>query len=91
MTETVTANVYGEIVKCVCGNQVHTDGFYPCDPTTGQEIDEPYREGPWNGRSYVCSCGRVIDQTTLALNPSPVNDVDTHVLTVTHHHERRFD
>jgi len=37
---------------CHCGNEPHTDGFYPCDDN-GRIID-PIDDGDWDGL-YVCS------------------------------------
>lgn len=49
---------------CVCGNYPSADGFYPCNETTGVEV-EPDVGGYWDGVSYVCSrCGRIINQYT---------------------------
>ena len=46
---------------CVCGNEPHSEGFYPCDEV-GNEI-EP--DSGWNGL-YVCDrCGRIIQQDSL--------------------------
>jgi len=48
---------------CVCGNEPHSDGFYPCDET-GNEM-EPV--SGWNGL-YVChGCGRIIQQDSLEI------------------------
>ena len=37
---------------CDCGNQAHTDGFFPCD-SNGAEM-EPTVNSEWNGL-YVCA------------------------------------
>lgn len=50
---------------CLCKNTPVDDGFYPCDET-GEEV-EPTKE-EWKTNAYVCAaCGRIIDQTTLAV------------------------
>jgi len=38
-------------IVCQCGNQPHTDGFYPCD-SNGTEI-EPTLDSDWDGL-YIC-------------------------------------
>ena len=56
----------GDDIECVpsCNNNPAMDGFYPC-LWNGEEV-EPYAEGPWKGRLYVCArCGRIIDVETL--------------------------
>jgi hypothetical protein len=46
---------------CICGNEPHTDGFYPCDEN-GNEV-EPNLD--WEDL-YTCgSCGRIINRCTL--------------------------
>jgi hypothetical protein len=46
---------------CICGNQPHHHGFYPCDEA-GNEV-EPVTG--WEGL-YVCAkCGRIIQKDTL--------------------------
>lgn len=46
---------------CICGNQPHEDGFYPCD----KEGNEMEPVSPWENL-YVCArCGRVINQDSL--------------------------
>ena len=48
---------------CICGNEPHSDGFYPCNET-GDEV-EP--KSGWKGL-YVCHrCGRIIEQDSLAV------------------------
>ncbi len=48
---------------CLCGNQPHEDGFFPCDQA-GNEV-EPTLGGVWENL-YVCArCGRIINQDTL--------------------------
>ena len=42
---------------CTCGNQSHTDGFYPCDPL-GHEVD-PCTDA-WDGWLLVCGCCHAI-------------------------------
>jgi hypothetical protein len=55
---------------CVCGNELGSDGFYPCD-SHGNEIEPT---AGWAGL-YVCfRCGRIIEQNTLRVvgrNPHP--------------------
>lgn len=47
---------------CICGNQPHLEGFFPCN-REGEEID-PSDEAGWEGL-YVCDrCGRMIDSET---------------------------
>lgn len=49
---------------CICKNYPAGGGFYPCD-MNGNEV-EPTRNGPWDGRLYVCAeCKRILDQFTL--------------------------
>jgi hypothetical protein len=38
---------------CTCGNQSHTDGFYPCDPT-GREVEPTLDE--WGGHNELDAC-----------------------------------
>jgi hypothetical protein len=46
---------------CLCGNQPHYDGFFPCDKNGNEMVPA---EG-WQDL-YVCTrCGRIIDQNTL--------------------------
>ena len=52
-------------LRCLCGNTPAQQGFYPCS-SEGQQV-EPTPED-WNTNCYVCDrCGRIIDQTTLAV------------------------
>jgi len=55
---------------CICKNTTDADGFFPCDDK-GDEI-EPVTG--WDSL-YVCArCGRIIEQSTLAVggrNPNP--------------------
>jgi len=56
----------GNDIECVpsCGNDPSNEGFYPC-LYDGTEV-EPYVDGAWKGRLYVCNrCGRIIDVETL--------------------------
>lgn len=49
-----------DFYECVCGNNPHMDGLYPCDGTG--HLVEPGPE--WKGL-YVCdSCGRIADANT---------------------------
>lgn len=42
---------------CVCGNEPHTDGFFPCDKN-GNEM-EPTLDSDWEGL-YLCPrCGQL--------------------------------
>ena len=46
-----------EDAPCECGNETHTDGFYPCLPN-GAEV-EPSIGSDWDG-DYVCGrCGKI--------------------------------
>lgn len=36
---------------CECGNESHTDGFYPCDKNG--RICEPDLDSDWDG-TYIC-------------------------------------
>lgn len=46
--------------KCVCGNDVNSDGFQPCNGK-GKAVEPTPKK--WDGQRSVCmSCGRVIDQ-----------------------------
>jgi len=50
--------------KCRCGNEPHSDGFFPCD--YDGRIIPPLIDGKWEGHLYVCiRCGRIIEQYTL--------------------------
>lgn len=54
-----------EWVTCICGNQPHTAGFYPCNEQG--LIVEPTPE-EWTTNNYVCSdCGLIFDNGTLAV------------------------
>lgn len=63
MTERITHERHDrDAWHCVCGNQPHDAGFYPCDEK-GNEV-EPDED--WNGQLYVCDqCHRIINQDTL--------------------------
>lgn len=53
----------GDWAVCLCGNEPHMDGFYPCLPD-GTEV-EPDADGPWDGKLYRCAkCERIINQYT---------------------------
>lgn len=42
---------------CECGNESHTDGFFPCD--SDGRITEPNMESEWGGL-YACDrCDRI--------------------------------
>lgn len=48
---------------CICGNQSHLDGFWPCT-ADGTEV-EPTVDGPWDEKLVLCRrCGRIMDQST---------------------------
>ena len=48
---------------CLCGNEPHMDGFYPCDKN-GDEMS-PEIGSDWDGL-YVCfRCVRIINSDTL--------------------------
>lgn len=50
---------------CLCGNEPHIDGFYPCD-SEGESVEPTPEE--WTTNCYVCErCGRIIDQSALAV------------------------
>ena len=59
---------------CLCGNQSHLDGFWPCD-ANGNGVS-PDIDGPWDGSSHVCgSCGRIFTTPTMEVigqNPNPI-------------------
>lgn len=56
MTE---ASFIGDEWHCRCGNQPHTDGFYPCLPTG--EYVEPTKESWPNGDLYRCArCDAIV-------------------------------
>ena len=58
MLPTLTMDGQSEDWTCTCGNQPHTDGFYPCDPT-GRELDPTL--DPWDGVLMVCGwCQTII-------------------------------
>lgn len=64
--ERISRGPGGDWIRCVssCNNTPDMDGFYPCI-YDGSEV-EPYVEGAWKGRLYVCArCGRIIDSETL--------------------------
>ena len=70
-----------DTVTCLCGNEPHIDGFYPC-LSTG-EVIEP--EGYWDEALYYCeSCHRIINMITGA-----VTGQADHNTVITN--ERRFD
>ena len=54
-----------EWATCLCGNEPHKAGFYPC--TVDGLIVEPTPE-EWTTNLYVCSdCGLYFDNDTLAI------------------------
>lgn len=54
--------------RCLCGNVDISDGFYPCDPVTGAQVEPDIEGDAWDGVHYVCArCGRIIDQNTLVV------------------------
>lgn len=60
MTE---ASFIGDEWHCRCGNQPHTDGFYPC-LRTGRYV-EPTEDAWTDGSLYRCSrCDAIIDFDT---------------------------
>lgn len=53
----------GDTWVCLCGNQTHLSGFYPC--TKKGKYVEPVK-GLWGGLYYKCAqCGRIINQDNL--------------------------
>ena len=68
-------------VTCLCGNEPHIEGFYPCLPTG--EVIEP--DNSWEHTLYYCErCHRIIDLTTGVVTGQADDDtVSTN--------ERRFD
>ena len=50
---------------CLCGNRPDLHGFYPCDKT-GTYVEPTL--AAWQIPRYVCDrCGRIINQSTLAV------------------------
>lgn len=48
---------------CQCGNNPSRDGFYTCHKNG--DFAEPSIDGPWDGKSYVCtSCFAIYDIDT---------------------------
>jgi hypothetical protein len=79
--ETIVSNMHGDAPRCVCGNDVMDEGFYPADPRT-REYVEATVDGPWDGKTIMCGyCGRLIDQT-LRPNPAATDEWDSHLMTV---------
>lgn len=74
--ETLEHNEYGDWVKCVCGNEPHLDGFYPCIENDVYAVEvEPTVDGPWDGIKSLCAtCGRIFEQETFTVvrGPGPV-------------------
>jgi hypothetical protein len=49
--------------RCVCGNDSHSEGFWPCMPD-GRYV-QPVKDGEWDGIHNKCvRCGRIVDQRT---------------------------
>ena len=64
--EAITVYPGGDL-QCLCDNSAAFEGFYPCDPSTG-EVVSPLLGGPWNETHLVCvRCSRIIDQNTGAV------------------------
>ena len=60
--ERISADEY-DAWTCLCGNQAHLAGFYPCD-RDGNQVEPTEKD--WLTNWYVCDrCGRVIDNRTL--------------------------
>lgn len=53
----------GENWICLCGNQAHLTGFFPCN-AKGEEVELDER---WNGLYYCDECKIIIDQSTLEI------------------------
>lgn len=62
MTTTTLVDVSVDGWLCTCGNTADSDGFYP---SVHGVVVEPVKDGPWDGREYLCErCGRIFDQST---------------------------
>ena len=84
MTEYVTIEgISGQVadwMACLCDNEPHIEGFYPCLPTG--KVIEPDNE--WQELYYCERCHRIIDSITgMVTGQADHNTVITN--------ERRFD
>lgn len=79
----IAINSHGDSPRCACGNDVMADGFYPCDPATGAEV-EPSTLGGWDAKSIVCAaCGRIMDGSDVQPDPDSRDEFYTHRIRVT--------
>jgi hypothetical protein len=67
-------------IVCLCGNEPHIEGFYPCLPT-GKVIEPDHQ---WDEFYYCERCHRIIDATSGTVTGQADDDI-------VDMNQRRFD